>query len=402
MKSRIHFFNPGHETAILQGSAHYTPPANVRRMMRELSCFPLWYADPEDFVLTGEAPDPSFFISLPQELGPFAALISRSELGREDRTLPAMVAAPWGLSPHSHAFFERLGEKEGLELTVPEWKEAYTRLTSRRTAAECLDKIRERLPSEDIPASPRFCRTIEEIAEYMRAGEAPFVLKTPYSSSGRGLLWPAGAELTAKDRDWIEGALHKQGTVSIESALDKYRDFALEFYSDGNGRLRYEGLSVFGAGKRGAYSGNVLGSQAYLEKFFVEYFGDRFRRLRDAVQEAVRQTYGSVYTGYLGVDMLVYRKKTDGVFAIHPCIEVNMRYTMGMAALRISQKFLAPGSRGEMVISYEGRPGEACERHCLMKEAHPLLLEAGKIRAGYLSLCPVAQDTAYRAYILVS
>lgn len=402
MKPRIHFFNPGHETAILQGSAHYTPPANVRRMMRELSCFPLWYADPEDFVFTEEAPAPGFFSSLPQELGPFARLISRNELEGEGSTLPAMVAAPWGLSPHSHAFFKRLGEKGGLKLTVPEWKEAYTRLTSRRTAAECLDKIRELLPAQEMPASPRFCRTIGEIAEYMRAGEAPFVLKTPYSSSGRGLLWPAEPELTAKDCAWIEGALHKQGTVSIESALDKYRDFALEFYSDGNGQLRYEGLSVFGAGKRGAYSGNVLGSRAYLEKFFADHFGDGFRQLKEAVQEAVRQIYGFVYTGYLGVDMLVFRKKTDGTFAIHPCIEVNMRYTMGMAALRISRKFLAPGSRGEMIIAYEGRPGEACEHHHLMQETHPLRLEAGKIRAGYLSLCPVTKDTAYRAYILVS
>ena len=53
MKSKIHFFNPGHETAILQGSENYTPPANVQRMIRELSYLPVWYADPEDFVFTG-------------------------------------------------------------------------------------------------------------------------------------------------------------------------------------------------------------------------------------------------------------------------------------------------------------------------------------------------------------
>ena len=50
MKSKIHFFNPGHETAILQGSENYTPPANVQRMIKELSYLPVWYADPADFV----------------------------------------------------------------------------------------------------------------------------------------------------------------------------------------------------------------------------------------------------------------------------------------------------------------------------------------------------------------
>ena len=112
----------------------------------------------------------------------------------------------------------------------------------------------------------------------------------------------------------------------------------MEFYSDGNGNIRYEGLSVFGAEKKGAYSGNVLGEQTYLESFFVENFGDKFQQLKETVGEAIRQIYGNIYTGYLGVDMLVYRKKANGEFAIHPCIEVNMRYTMGMVALRISQK----------------------------------------------------------------
>ena len=84
----------------------------------------------------------------------------------------------------------------------------------------------------------------------------------------------------------------------------------MEFYSDGNRNIRYEGLSVFGAEKKGAYSGNVLGEQTYLESFFVENFGDKFQQLKETVGEAIRQIYGNIYTGYLGVDMLVYRKKS--------------------------------------------------------------------------------------------
>ena len=121
--------------------------------------------------------------------------------------------------------------------------------------------------------STKFCKKVREVEKYLILQNAPFVLKTPYSSSGRGLLWLPERKLTAKDRAWIEGALNKQGCVSIECALNKYQDFAMEFYSDGNGNIRYEGLSVFGAEKKGAYSGNVLGEQTYLESFFVENFG---------------------------------------------------------------------------------------------------------------------------------
>lgn len=119
------------------------------------------------------------------------------------------------------------------------------------------------------------------------------------------------------------------------------------------------------------------------------------------VREAVRQTYGDIYTGYLGVDMLVYRRKADNNFAIHPCIEVNLRYTMGMVALRISQKYLAPKARGDMRITYTSKAGEAYEHHCFMKKAYPLTMKDGKIKEGYISLCPVTKETKYRAYILV-
>lgn len=401
MKPKIHFFNPGHETAILQGSENYTPPANVQRMTRELSCLPVWYAEPEDFVLAEEITSPRFFSLLPKELRPFARLVSRKEIEKQKDSLPEMQAAPWGLSPHSRSLFERLRKSGPLNLVVPEWKEAYIRLTSRQAAAECLDKIRELLPDMEVPVSPKFCQKVRDVEKYLILQNAPFVLKTPFSSSGRGLLWLPERKLTAKDRTWIEGALNKQGYVSIECALDKHQDFALEFYSDGNGNVRYEGLSLFGAGERGAYHGNVLGDPNYLESFFVENFGDRFRQLKEAVREAVRQIYGGIYTGYLGVDMLVYRRKTDGTFAIHPCIEVNLRYTMGMVALRISQKYLAPGARGDMRITYESKPGEAYEQHRFMKQAYPLTLKDGKIREGYMPLCPVTKETRYRAYIVV-
>ena len=111
--------------------------------------------------------------------------------------------------------------------------------------------------------------------------------------------------------------------------------------------------------------------------------GDRksnFKPAKDAVQKALQQIYGSIYTGYLGVDMLVYRDKQNGNLAIHPCIEINMRYTMGMVALRISERFLSPHARGDMHITYENKTGEAYKHHCFMKKAYPLEIVNGKIK----------------------
>lgn len=402
MISQIHFFNPGHETAVLLGSENYTPPTNVQRMIRELSYLPVWYADKNDFVYVEEIISPRFFSLQPtKEFRPFATIISGKELKGLVTSFTELEAAPWGLSPHSLHLFEKLKNNFNLNLSVPAWKEDYFRLTGRQTAAECLESIRQQLPDLPIPVAPKFCKKIREVEKYLILQNAPFVVKTPYSSSGRGLLWIPDRKLTSKDRNWIEGAIAKQGCISIECGLEKVQDFAMEFYSDGKGNVTYQGLSVFGTGEKGAYSGNLLGSQEYLSAQIKRRVGEEiYVRIQNAVTDALKNIYGNLYRGYLGVDMLVYKAK-DGSYAIHPCIEINMRYTMGLVALHLSQKYLAPAAIGDFYITYENKDGEAYERHRFMKETYPLIIENGKIKEGYLSLCPVTKETRYRAYMLV-
>lgn len=401
MISQIHLFNPGHETAVLLGSKNYTPPSNVQRMIKELASLPVWYAEKNDFVYVEEIAFPGFFSSQPEELKPFATLVSDKELGGLGTSITNLEAAPWGLAPHSLHLFEQLKNSFKLNLSVPAWKEDYFRLTGRQTAADCLESIRQQLPDLPIPVSPKFCKKIREVEKYLILQNAPFIVKTPYSSSGRGLLWLPKRKLMAKDRAWIEGAIGKQGSVSIECGLNKVQDFAMEFYSDGKGNITYEGLSVFGTEEKGAYTGNILGSQEYLSTSIKHWIDEEvYLRIQNAVTHALKNIYSNIYRGYLGVDMIVYRTKDDS-YAIHPCIEINMRYTMGMVALRLSQKYLAPGAIGDFNITYESKDGEAFERHNFMEATYPLILENGKIKEGYLSLCPVTKKTRYRAYILV-
>lgn len=401
MVSKVHYFNPGHETAVLLGLENYTPPANVNRMIRELAYLPAWYADKNDLVYMKDNAFPQFLSSLPKELKPFPKAISQKELRLKKTVLPEMEAAPWGLSPHSLHMFQELKKNYQMNMSVPEWKKGYFNLTGRQTAAECLDLIRLKLPDLPLPVTPKFCRRIREVEKYQILQNAPFVVKTPYSSSGRGLLWLPERRLTAKERMWIDGAFKKQGTVSIECGLNKIQDFALEFYSDGNGNITFEGISVFGTEQQGSYSGNILGNQVYLRNLITKWVKEEvFFQIKDTVKEVLQSVFGSVYKGYLGVDMFVYKTKRDA-YEIHPCVEINMRYTMGMVAIRLSEKYLATTTVGDFHVTYEKTPGEAYERHRFMEKTYPLVIENGKIKEGYLALCPVAEDTKYRAYILV-
>jgi hypothetical protein len=313
-----------------------------------------------------------------------------------------MEAAPWGLSPQSIRLFRDLKEHYGLNLDIPLWKEEYVALASRRTAARCLAEIQRLLPTQTLPPPPHFFSEVDEIEAHLHQNPGKYVVKMPYSSSGRGLLWLKGSILDKPDANWIKGAIRKQGFVSLEQTWEKIQDMGLEFFVNAKGEVNYEGLSLFHTNEKGAYKGNMLQRQADLWRILETYISPyTLLQIQEATAQAVAATYGSTYTGYLGVDMLIY-KAGDGSFAVHPCVEVNLRYTMGMAALRLHEQYVDKSATALFNIHYEARPCLALAHHLRMKAAHPLMLNGGKLQKGYLSLCPVTNDTHYIAYIIAT
>jgi hypothetical protein len=371
-------------------------------MTKDLACLPVWYAAKGDYVfIDGDMPALSSF--LPEGLRPYGIPLTREEIARCSLRLPPMKAVPWGLSRQSVYLFDELKRKEGLNIELPLWKDTYIELTARPTAAACLANMHERLPALTFPPPPVFFSQTEEIETYIGRHPGRFVLKTPYSSSGRGLLWLHGAKpLSDKDKEWIAGAISKQGYLSIEPALNKIADFAFEFSSDGEGQVCYEGLSLFATNDRGAYKGNALQSQTALLKHLSAYVDEHTLLLvQQALGESLGDIYGRSYAGYLGVDMLIHQTG-NGAFGIHPCVEVNLRYTMGMLAVRLYENYLDAGTSAFLHILYDKTPGPAYARHLSMTQAHPPHIRNGKLLQGYLALCPVTEETQYTAYILTS
>jgi hypothetical protein len=99
--------------------------------------------------------------------------------------------------------------------------------------------------------------------------------------------------------------------------------------------------------------------------------------------------------------MLVY-KTANGSFAIHPCVEVNLRYTMGMVATRLFDNYLDDNASALFHIQYHADSLQAYGHHLVMEKKHPLTYVNGKMGKGYLSLCPVTKNTHYIAYILAT
>jgi len=249
--------------------------------------------------------------------------------------------------------------------------------------------------------TPRFCSSTEEIRDFITEYPSPYILKTPYSCSGRGLYRLQTRDIDLQASRWIEGAFKKQGIISIECALDKVCDFAMEFESCGNGNISFKGLAVFHTLSKGAYGSNLLGSQAVLEKHLSAFISiSLLRTIQDTITPILAEVLGFDYKGLLGVDMLVYHRK-DNTYAIHPLIEINLRNTMGHVALQLSNRLIHPLSQGHLIITYNKDKNKTCNLHLQMKEKYPLQLSGSKIQSGYLSLCPVLPETQYLAYILV-
>lgn len=393
----LHLFNPGYEEYVLPGTDNHTPSANVRRMRRELALLPCWYGALEDRVWIEEEQDIAYISRLSHQLEGLAQPLTRNELPHRRGT--RMVAAPWGLSREAIRTFTRLAKSGLPELELPRWKEEYVALTGRQTAAHCLDKLRHILPNFTPTTSPCFCGEIEEVERYLQENHPPFVVKAPYSSSGRGLIWLAEKQLNEPLRQRLQRLMRNQGTISIEPGYDKVADFAMEFSLSSEGICSYQGLSLFATGEKGAYQGNRMEPQERMEERLKRQMpsDSRYEEVKEAVGRVLQEQYGSLYSGAIGVDMMLYRDER-GAVKLHPCVEINMRMTMGMVAIRLFNSCIAPTSSGYYSVEYAAN---AYEQHLRMQEKQPLVIEGRRIKSGYLSLCPVKEETAYRAYILV-
>lgn len=396
----LHYFNPGHETAILNRSKYYMAPANVVTMQNELSYLPAWYADNNDFILTDKKLPHAFIDYIAEKLNKSPLAITTDDIVSKKHDLSQQQVNLWGVSPQGIYFFESLNNDHQLGLSVPQWNDIYKTLCDRHTAQDCLKYIVERSDRYSDDIIPQFYTTLDQIEAVLSENSNTFFLaKAPFSSSGRGLLWLPIGKLTQTERQILHGHLKKQGSVSLERALDKRLDFAMEFISDNN-TIRFEGFSLFQTNNRGAYTGNYLGSQNRITERITDYVSpasiEDTKRLLTAYLE---KHIASVYTGCIGVDMMIYKENDE--YKLHPCLEINVRNNMGFIALSISRNVLSENVEGMFCIDFSSKEESIWDNSKKLQNEYPPVFKDHKIISGYLPLCPVGKSNKYHAYILV-
>ncbi len=304
----LYVFNPENDMALADGHPGYTPPVQIQQMRRELWWLPQWWADEEDIVWNGE---------------------ERLNLSDDTRILP------WGWSPALCHQLKQAGVQESL---LPSRKELeqIRQLSHRQTAVSLLQELRSELPLDGhFAGNSVLCRSIEEAEETANEfGEA--LLKSPWSSSGRGLMKTDNPQWKA----WASRILKAQGSIVVEQFMHKVTDFALEFWLDGKGGVEYRGLSLFYTNERGAYLGNWVAPEEQKLAWLAQYIPLQYLQEIRAWWTARLSRFD--YAGPVGIDMMLAQE------GICPCIEVNWRWTMGLVSCLVAEQ----GRYGRMVVEY--------------------------------------------------
>lgn len=270
----------------------------------------------------------------------------------------SIVAWGWNLQLKERLLKE--GVPEG-ELPTGEELEFIKEYSRREVAVELLGYLKGNFEDWDnggkiVPSVYRIvAHSLQEIEDFLQE-KGKVVLKSPLSGSGKGVRFVT-KELMETDMGWCRRILESQGAVIVEERLDVVQEFAMLFEVVDRG-IKFLGYSMFYA-SNGAYKGNLLASNGYLEEKLVEvaanatsWGGEKgvetgilrksgvcvTRKTLEVIREKVagflQERLCDRYSGFVGVDMFLYKDGEERIM-VNPAVEINLRMTMGLIARNI-------------------------------------------------------------------
>lgn len=313
--SKVHWFNPENDLALAADLSNYTPPRPAAALRRAGAWLPSLWAAPDDMVLVTDS----------------------------DMPIPAgdYTPAPWGWSQYTRTVFLHQGANPGL-MPSEEQISRIRQLSHRRSAAKVLRLCGT--PERFIPIE---ATDTDSAIKAIRDMDGDAIVKLPWSCSGRGIM-ATRAMPHRRLRDTVEGMIRRQGSVMIEPRYERLKDFATLYYLS-DGKAEYRGLSVFATDRSGNYTGNIIAPQSELWSLP----GIDLTPYIESLTPALTEVFGHDYTGWAGVDMLSYRTER-GAIAVAPCIEVNLRMTMGIAALLAEKSGRVPWRKALLRVALAG------------------------------------------------
>lgn len=395
---KLFIFNPTSEMAIANGEIAWQPNRTLQQFEKDLELLPYIFAESHDSIVVNELPSSNFLdlLKVIKDINP--SFIRKSELKNIVNSVDFgnLSLQPWGWSPAAHHILKPLKEltsnafKNSPNNT---WKNTHKKIVSRQFSSEILSTITHKSPAFPfLPQNlqPKTCHTIKDITDQIK-NWGQIVLKAPWSSSGRGVQMLRHAKLNESNKQWISGIIKQQGYIMVEPLLDKLQDFSLQFFINSD-EIEFLGVGKFSTNSNGQYISNTLNPQTqFIEKIL------RIEKLVGQTTKALKKLdIQDHYEGFAGIDLMTIQVE-DNVL-IHPCVEVNWRYNMGLVALQL-QKLIHPEAKGKFCVHFNPKKTFSI----FSKEAlsqYPVKLKNGLPRKGFYPLSD-SEKAISGAYIIL-
>lgn len=332
---KLHIFNPEHDIALAYNHDYMIAPHAAQEMRMNLGYIPSLWADDGDVVLVD---DVRYAVKSASALKKYAADVLF--VGIDDLNDFAFdEICPWGWDRVLRTRLLEAGVAKEL-LPTDEQVDSIRDLSSRVQTSAFHDFMKQ-CSVKGICGDSFLCDNIEEVKYYM-SEYGKIVIKAPWSSSGRGIRYSVDSDdICQSTLGWIKNVVSRQGGVMVEPYYKKVEDFAMEFYSDGIGNIEYTGLSLFKT-CNGAYAGNILATEDdKLEMLYAKIPEELIFVIKQMAIQYFSSLLRHRYKGPFGIDMMIVSTEGEG-FLVNPCVEINLRNTMGHLAVALSPTEFEP------------------------------------------------------------
>jgi len=342
--AKLLLFNPWNEMAIADGGNGFIPNKAIRKMEEDIAPLLWLFSDPGDIILIQNSLEQSWLKLLSKiNPSPIHFLTSSQALQQlKQQTLFIDKIEPWGWSPRTlkiiEPFIPFLPVSE-IKKPMYRWNDSYKEIYGRQTALtinrELLKQIKNRHFFIEENEFPQKIYEPNQLVSFVRQWKE-VILKTPHSSSGRGIMPIKKDDINRTIVQRARQAIEKSGYAMVEPRFRIVAELSIQFKIEEDCCSPLS-LQAFRCDENGNYIGNFVSRipideelMAFIEQIDLPLLANQ---LAATVENIGLSSY---YQGYFGIDMLIYRT-IEGELRINPCSEINIRKNMGVVAHYLSE-----------------------------------------------------------------
>jgi uncharacterized ferritin-like protein (DUF455 family) len=341
----VHWFNPSAESHAM--SPRYQPDKSALALEEDLEMLITAWCRKDDVGLLRNPPSREHLAELKRAGFDLPEIAGVDEL--RGRKLGGL--RPWAWSPDASRYLKVLAGDVSPGMPW-QWQDVPREWFSKEIGI----RLEELL---GLSEKGTVCRSVEEamtvIGDLLSNGQA--LAKAAFSFAGRGHKRINRESPPEATRNWLANTIATHGCVIVEPWLDRVADFSALYELDAAGGAELIGLTLMENDAAGRFLGTRVSPKwASMLDPEVAAFLHREADVMGWYQEKIPAVLGQLlpgYTGPGGVDAMVHRR-ADGSLALKHVVELNVRMTMGRAALELLQKS-APNRQGRFRILRKGK-----------------------------------------------